>query len=152
MGRKNVREELVEREEAEPAVLARSQEAGAVSESEERAPVGGGDLSVVRELILRAHPDVVPELVQGGSVAELVASVEGARAAYQAVAERVQERKGAGKTPALQGKGAGETPAVPEPPKVPAGGGAAVVNVDDLPTAEKIKRGIASSRQPSGGR
>lgn len=121
------------------------------------------ELTAVRELILRAHPDVVPELVQGQSVAELMASVEPARAAYQAVLERVQERKGAGETPALQGKGASETlalqgkeasetPAVPAPPRVPAGGGAAVMNVDDLPTAEKIKRGIAISRQPSGSR
>ncbi len=157
-------------EGAEPAVLARSQEAGVVSEGEERAPVGGGDLAVVRELILRAHPDVVPDLVQGASVAELVASVDAARAAYQAIAQQVQARIRAGETPALPGKGAGETPTLPgkgasealefpdkgaretaegAPPKVPAGGGVAVVDLDALPTAEKLKRGVAFSRQPS---
>ena len=47
------------------------------------------DLSAVRTLILEAHPDVVPDLVTGATVAELLASVEGARAAYAAVAGRL---------------------------------------------------------------
>ena len=50
-------------------------------------PVGSSeqpvaDLGKVRELVLRAHPDVVPDLVAGSSVDELLASVEPARSAY----------------------------------------------------------------------
>ena len=40
------------------------------------------DLDAVRDLVLRAHPDVVPELVAGDSVAALLASVEPVRSAY----------------------------------------------------------------------
>jgi hypothetical protein len=82
------------------------------------------DLGVVRELILRAHPDVVPELISGGSVDELVASVEAARAAYRRVAETVSA-----------------------PPRVPAGDTPRLaVDVELLPAAEKIRRGLASKR------
>ena len=44
------------------------------------------DLGRVRELVLAAHPDVVPEMVQGTTFDELMASVEPAREAYQRVA------------------------------------------------------------------
>src|SRR5438045_3072630 len=55
-------------------------------ESNSEAPaVSAEDLAAVRELILLAHPDVVPELVTGTTVAELTASVAAARAAYQGV-------------------------------------------------------------------
>src|SRR5690606_31487105 len=40
-------------------------------------------LPAVRELVLRAHPEVVPELVQGESVADLLASIAPAAEAYQ---------------------------------------------------------------------
>jgi hypothetical protein len=85
--------------------------------------VGPEELAAVRELVLRAHPDVVPELVTGASVDELVASVEPARAAFRRVAESVREvvpRVPAGDTPAL------------------------AVDVGHLPAAEKIRRGLAS--------
>ena len=49
----------------------------------------GVDLGKVRELILAANPDVVPELIQGASFDALLASVEQARAAYVAVAAKV---------------------------------------------------------------
>jgi hypothetical protein len=45
------------------------------------------DLGKVRELVLKAHPDVVPDLVAGSSVDELIASVEPARSAYQRIAD-----------------------------------------------------------------
>ena len=53
-----------------------------MDEDETVAPAnaGGGDLEHVRALILAAHPDVVPELIGGATVGELVASIEGARA------------------------------------------------------------------------
>jgi hypothetical protein len=83
------------------------------------------ELVTVRELILRAHPDVVSELVRGGSVDELVASVEAARAAYRRVAETAAQAA----------------------PRVPAGDAPRLaVDVEQLPAAEKIRRGLARQR------
>lgn len=83
---------------------------------------GYEELATVRELILRAHPDVVPELISGGSVDELVTSVEAARAAYRRVAETVSTAT----------------------PRVPAGDAPRLaVDVELLPAAEKIRRGLA---------
>jgi hypothetical protein len=90
------------------------------------------DLATVRELVLKAHPDVVPELVTGNSVAELTASIEPAKAAYQRIAEAMASPLG-GRTIA--------------PPAVPAGGSAAAVDPDTLPAAEKIRRGIEAGRR-----
>mgnify|MGYP006952644934 CR=1 FL=1 len=82
------------------------------------------ELAALRELVLRAHPDVVPELVAGSNLGELMASVEGARAAYRRVAE-----------------------AVSAPPRVPAGDTPRLaVDADLLPAAEKIRRGLATRR------
>ncbi len=91
-------------------------------------PEGPGpdqDLDAVRELVLRANPDVVPELVAGESIADLIASVEPARAAYARLAAAIVETR------------------IPAP--VPAGGGAPIaVDPDRLPAAEKIRRGLAA--------
>ena len=89
------------------------------------------DITAVREVVLSAYPDCVPELVQGDTVAELLASVEPARAAYARVAATVP-------TPV-------ET--VSTPPPVPAGGSRAVIDPGDLPAAEKVRRGIANHRR-----
>ena len=95
-------------------------------ESETGAAVASAeDLAAVRELILLAHPDVVPELVAGSTVAELTASVAAARAAYQGVVGR-------------------QPKTVDTPPAVPAGGATVVVDPAALPTAEKIRRGLAN--------
>jgi hypothetical protein len=83
------------------------------------------ELAAVRELILRAHPDVVPELVAGRTVGELTTSVEAARAAYAGVVSR-------------------QPSTVSTPPVVPAGGATVVVDPANLPTAEKIRRGLAA--------
>ena len=96
--------------------------------------MAGEELAAVREVVLRAYPDAVPELVSGASVAEVLASVEGARAAYRRVVEAAS--------------GAGEpTPAVPS---VPAGAVTrSAVDPERLPAAEKIRRGLAGlSREP----
>ncbi|MEA2525572.1 MAG: hypothetical protein QOF73_2799 [Thermomicrobiales bacterium] len=89
------------------------------------AGLAAEELAAVRELILRAHPDVVPELVTGRTVGELTASVEAARAAYAGVVSR-------------------QPSAVSTPPVVPAGGATVVVDPANLPTAEKIRRGLAA--------
>lgn len=88
---------------------------------------GAGDLDAVRELVLRAHPDIVPELVTGGTIAELIASVESARAAYARLAQ------------AFPGQRQSAAP-------VPAGGGGPIaVDPDRIPAAEKIRRGLAAA-------
>ena len=83
------------------------------------------DLTQVRELILSSHRDIVPELVQGESVSALVSSIEPARAAYARAIE-----------------------SVPASITIPAGGNAPVaIDIDALPTSEKIRRGLASSKR-----
>lgn len=86
---------------------------------------GPDELATMRELVLRAHPDVVPELVTGSSLDELMTSVGTARDAYRRVAEAVSA----------------------SPPRVPAGDTPRLaVDVELLPAAEKIRRGLATRR------
>ncbi len=88
------------------------------------------DLVAIRELVLRAHPDVVPELIAGESVEALLASVGPAQAAFQRLAERFPQR-----------------PTPPSGPSVPAGGDRpAPVDPERLPASEKIRRGLAGRR------
>jgi hypothetical protein len=96
--------------------------------------IGEAELAAVRELALKAHPDAVPELVRGASVAEVMASLEPARAAYRRIAEAAT---GQVQAPVL----------LPVPPAVPAGDAPrVVVDVDRLPATEKIRRGLAGRR------
>ena len=91
---------------------------------------GQNDLSAVRDLVLKAHVDVVPELVQGDSIAALLASVEPAQSAYARIASSIKPSVGS---------------AIPN---VPAGGNPPVViDVESLPASEKIKRGLVSLRR-----
>lgn len=86
-------------------------------------PPEDGALARVRDLILRAHPDVVPELVTGATFDELLASVEPARAAYARVAARSRA-------------------ATPAP--IPAGqpGRQSALNLDELSASAKIAEGL----------
>lgn len=88
------------------------------------APNAPDDLAAVRELILLAYRDLVPELVQGGTIAELQAAVGPARAAYRQVAERIASGPAAA------------------PPAVPAGATSVLPPIDGLPPGELIKRGL----------
>lgn len=88
------------------------------------------DIEAVRDVVLSAYPDCVPELVCGETIAEVLASVEPARAAYARVAATLPVPE-----------------AAPAPPVVPAGGGSAIVDPGDLPAAEKVRRGIANRRR-----
>ena len=90
------------------------------------------ELDAVRQVVLAAYPDSVPELIQGDSVPALLASIESARAAYARVAETV--------TVAME-------PVAAAAPVVPAGGGSAVTDPGALPAAEKVRRGIAGQRR-----
>src|SRR5215204_1790280 len=77
------------------------------------------DLSKVRELVLKAHPDVVPDLIAGGSVDELIASVEPARSAYQRIADQVRgsvTETAVTAEPGATVNATGETTVVVQPP------------------------------------
>ena len=89
------------------------------------------ELGKVRDLVLQAHPDVVPDLVRGASLDELLASVEPARSAYQQIAERVRGATGAA------------SPVAPTPPAVPAGGTRATLDPATLSPVTKIARALA---------
>ena len=91
-----------------------------------QASTADPDLEHVRQLALRAHPDVVPELVAGATIAELLASIGAAEAAYANLAGRI---------------GAAS-------PQVPAGTvSPAPVDPERLPIAEKIRRGLADRKR-----
>jgi hypothetical protein len=85
----------------------------------------------LRDLVSRAYPDAVPEMLQGETVEELLASLPAAQAAYQRVVEQNRQQ-----------------PPLPIPP-----GGAVrsqARNVDGLSPALKIRMGIGSRGPVSG--
>jgi hypothetical protein len=96
------------------------------------------DLAAVRELVILAHPDVIPELVTGATFDELIGSIETARAAYRRAVEAIQKGQPV----------AGETAA----PKIPAGGGPRQVsaNAEQLSPAAKISEGLRRRRPGRG--
>lgn len=136
-----------EREEAVDTAVVETGEAGitpAVETAAEEvsAAIGTEDLAKVRELVLAAHPEVVPDLVRGSSIDELIASVEPAKSAYDRIAERV--RAGVGAQPATaEGP---QSPAVAQPPTVPAGGASNVVDPGTLSPTTKIAQGLAQHK------
>ncbi|HYI13768.1 MAG TPA: hypothetical protein VEX37_00135 [Thermomicrobiales bacterium] len=87
------------------------------------------ELTLARELVLRAHPDAVHELVTGSSLAELLASVPAAEAAFARVVA----------TTRVATTNAATT--------VPGGGGvrSASVNVEGLGPLAKIRAGLGQS-------
>jgi hypothetical protein len=102
-----------------------------MNEEEPIAPVetDGTDLARVRDLILAAHADVVPELIAGATIQALIDSVEPARGAYQSVIARMAP------------------PAPPVVPVVPAGSALAAVDPSTLPAHELIRRGLRAARK-----
>jgi hypothetical protein len=107
---------------------------GAEPEPETPGADAGQDLiASVRDLALRAHPEMVPELVRGDSLTALLASIEPARQAYAELMARIQPES------------------TPPAPAVPAGGSVtAPLDLDRIPTAEKLRRGIEErTRQAS---
>ncbi|MDF2759446.1 MAG: hypothetical protein K0S99_2078 [Thermomicrobiales bacterium] len=112
-------------------------------------PVRAAELNTVRELVLKAHPDVVPDLIAGSSVDELVASVEPARTAYQRIADQVREassREGE-EARSREERDASSTPSLVQPPAVPAGGAATVVDPGDLAPTSKIAQALAARKK-----
>ena len=112
------------------------------------------DLGKVRELVLKAHPDVVPDLVRGSSVDELIASVEPARSAYQRVADQVRtETVAAGEVEGGRSDVTSDArlptsdPTIVQPPIVPAGGGTNVAEPGDLGPTTKIAQALAARKK-----
>ena len=70
-------------------------------------------LAAVRDLVLQAHPHLVPELVSGDTLEDLLESIEPARAAFQRLAERLPT------TPLTVPAGA-SSPASLDPERIPA--------------------------------
>ncbi len=48
------------------------------------------EVAMIHDLVYKAHPDVVQELLVGETLTDILASVEPARAAYQRIAEQVE--------------------------------------------------------------
>jgi hypothetical protein len=107
------------------------------------------DLTKVRELVLKAHPDVVPDLVRGSSVDELIASVDPARSAYQRIADQVRRTESS--VVSRESEVSPDSTAA-QPPVVPAGGAASVVDPADLTPTSKIAQALAARRTKSGSR
>jgi hypothetical protein len=114
-------------------------------------PAGGEELGKVRELVLKAHPDVVPDLVRGSSVDELIASVEPARTAYQRIADQVRATKSEAESResevlAPDARHATSDPIMAQPPVVPAGGASNVADPADLGPTTKIAQALAARK------
>jgi hypothetical protein len=91
-------------------------------------------VGLVRELARKAHPDAVPELIDGADAEAIAASIEPARAAFARLKEQLASEQ--------------LTAASTGPVRVPAGGNPPAVDPDRLPAAEKIRRGlVAASRR-----
>lgn len=110
---------------------------------EARAATDAGELSRMRELVIAANQDVVPELIAGNSLDELLASVEGAKAAYAAAYGRAEEHIRA----AVEAEAAGIAPKIPV---VPAGGGTQVTDVSALAPKTKIARALEQYEKKRG--
>ena len=108
------------------------------------------DLGKVRELVLKAHPDVVPDLVAGSSVDELLASVELARSAYQRIADQVRsvesgiESRDSEVRP--DPRPAISDPTAIQPPAVPAGGATNVAEPGEFTPTTRIAQALAARK------
>lgn len=84
-------------------------------------PAPDPTLAAIRDLVLKAHPQVVPELVTGETIEDLLASVGPASDAYSRLADQLQ----------------------PAPPTVPAGASTpATLDPERMPAALKIQLGL----------
>jgi hypothetical protein len=92
---------------------------------EASASTEAADLERIRDLVLAAHPDVVPEMVQGSTFDELMGSVEPARDAYQRIVGQVKPPE-----------------ATPKVATQPGGRGTALHDVESLSPLAKIREGL----------
>lgn len=96
------------------------------------------DLSLVRDLVIKAHSDVVPELIFGDSVASIIASIGPSQAAYSKLMAKIQA---ASEPEAFRSN----------VPHVPSGSTlSAPIDLDRLTTAEKLRRGVQDQASRAG--
>lgn len=132
---------------AEPAATdgdAASGDASSVADAVAQKPL----TEQIRETILKAHPNVIEELVTGDSWQEMLASVPIAEAAYERVAAQLA---GAGTNANGDDQAArAASIAQEQPPKVPAGdSGTSTVNIDALSPESKIALGVRQQNSRS---
>lgn len=92
------------------------------------------EVAMMRELVYKAHPDVVRELLVGQTLPDILASIEPARAAYQRIVERVEQnlqREREASTPSSVGAG---VPPVQIPVVVP--------DRSTLTTTQRLRLGL----------
>lgn len=86
---------VVVRVETSQPAPAEAREEAAEGEAEQQQPAPAGltpeQLGRLRETLVAAHPDAVPELIAGETFDALLASVEPAKTAYGRVREQVAE-------------------------------------------------------------
>jgi hypothetical protein len=116
-------------ENLEPAVVSAEDTPEPAHEHPSSEAASGVDLDRVRDLVLAAHPEVVPEMVQGENFDELMASVEPAREAYQRILGQMAEK-------------AGPQPAAPKVASQPGRRGAAIADIEGLSPLGKISEGL----------
>ena len=105
-----------------------SEDMGGGTPGIEAGAFGAADeIALLRELVLKAHPDVVPELVHGNTVSDMLASVPDAQAAYARIAGAHTQ---------------------PGSPHIPAGGTvrSQPVNAETLSSMAKIRSGLGSQQ------
>jgi hypothetical protein len=115
-------------------MLANDATVEALADDEATADDTPDDNSLLRDLIGRAYPDIVPELVHGETLAELLGSIPAARTAYARIVEAA--RAGAENPVSHFGHVA-----------VPAGAAvrSAGVSVEGLSAMAKIRAGLSHS-------
>lgn len=117
-------------------------ETPAASSPATTATLPASEIEAARALILGTRPNVIPEMLSGSTIAELSASADAAEAVYQRIADNAI--KAAGGSAAAPPATAAQTPPA-EAVAVPSGT-TSVVALDQIPTAELIKRGLAARR------
>ena len=73
--------------------------------SDADAPNAQADIALARDLVLRAHPEAVQELITGNSLAELLASVPVAEAAFARIAGATRDEAARSTAAAVPGGG-----------------------------------------------
>ena len=114
--------------------------------NESNAPSNTTELDAVREIVRKAHPQAVAELIAGDSVAAILESVPAAEAAYQRIAGEISPAST--NPPASSSSSSSNPPAAA--PHVPSGTPPAAVgsfvDVAALPAFEKIRRGVEAHK------
>ena len=107
-------------------------EATAPENGDVGASLSAGVLAGIRDLVIRAYPDVVPELIAGNSYDELLNSIEPARRSYAEIAARLKQELSVANPPA------GGAVAIRTP----------IRDLEHMPSEEKLRAGL---RERQGG-